>query len=110
MAANQLLVDGVERIADSEEILLIGHLRIEYRLQHEIAQLFGEARIIAPVDGIDHLIGLFKRVWLDGVEGLFAVPRTAIGCAQALHDLDQSLKFRPGGSGVFHCLEGVFSG
>ena len=96
MAADQLLVDGVERIVDAEEILLGGHLRVEDGLQQKVAQFFGELVPVAAVDGVEHFVGLFERVGLDGVEGLLAVPRTAAGRAQAGHDLDQFLKLLAG--------------
>ena len=68
------------------------HLRVEDGLQQKVAQLFGELAPVAPVDGVEHLVGLFERVRLDGVEGLLAVPRTAAGRAQARHQIHQLLK------------------
>ena len=92
MAADQLLSDGVERIVDAEGSFLGGHLGEEDGLQHQVAKFFGETRPVAPVDGVEHLVGLFEQIRLDGVEVLFAIPRTAAGRAQPGHDSDQALK------------------
>ena len=109
MAADQLAVDGVERIVDGEQLLLGRHLRVEDGLQHEVAELFGELAPLAAVDGVEHLVGLFQGVGLDGVEGLLAVPRAAAGRAQAGHDFDEFLEFFAGTGVVFHGWEWFFS-
>ena len=69
------------------------HLREENRLQQKVAEFFSEPGPVARVDRVQHLVGLFEQVRLDGVEGLLAVPRTAARRAQPGHDLDQTLKF-----------------
>ena len=92
-----------------EEILLAGHPGIKNRLEHEVAQLFGQIVPVAAVDGVEHLVGLFEGVGLDAVEGLLAVPRTAAGGAQAGHDIDQFLKFFAGVGIGFHVGRAVFS-
>ncbi len=97
MAANQLLVDGVERVCDGETAFLRGHLRVEDALQHEVAQLLGEFVPVALIDGVEDLVGLFERVGLDGVEGLVAIPRAAAGRAQLRHQLNEALEFLSGG-------------
>ena len=105
MAAHQLLVDGVQRVLDAEQLLLARHLGVEHRLEHEVAQFLGELRPIAMVDGVQHLIGLFQGEGLDAVEGLFAVPRAAARAAQAGHDRDQLLKLLAG-SFLIHSVWG----
>ena len=86
MAADQLFVDGIEGIVDVEVACFGGHLREEDGLQHEVAQLVAQARPSRGVDGIQHFIGLFERVRLDGVEGLFAIPGAAVRRAQPGHE------------------------
>ena len=97
MAANQLAVDGEERIGDIEAAFFGGHLREEDGLQQEIAQFVGEAVPIAGVDGVHHFIGFFEEIRLDGVEVLFAIPRAAAGRAQPRHDFDQTREAGAGG-------------
>src|ERR1022692_5249472 len=102
MAAHQFPVDGVERVADREAVLFGGHLGIEDRLEQEVAQLFREALPVAPVDGIEDLIGLFEGVGLDGIEGLLAIPGASTGRPQLGHQLHQFLKFLSSRGMVFH--------
>ena len=62
MAADELLVDGVERIVDAEQVLFRGHLREEDGLEQQVAQFFEE---------LSKLIG--KNLGADG-PGVFVVP------------------------------------
>ncbi len=79
------------------------HLGEEDGLEHQVAELFGQAGPIALVDGVQHFVGLFEQIGLDGVEGLFAIPRAAAGSAQPGHDADQALKtFASCGLGLGH--------
>src|SRR5450432_1755119 len=96
----QLLVDGIERVVDAEQVLLRGHLSIENSLQEEVAEFFGQAGPIAPVDSVQHFVRLFEREGFDAVEGLLAVPRAAARRAQTCHDSDQLFKLLASG---FHC-------
>ena len=96
MAADQLLLMASSESSMSKQALLGGHLREEHGLQQKIAQFLGQPAPIARVDGVQHLVGLFERVRLDGVEGLFAVPRAAARRAQPRHDLDETLEPRTG--------------
>ncbi len=81
MAADQLFGDGVERIINPEFVLFRRHLGEEDGLQHQIAQLFSQTAPIAPVDRVQHFIGLFQKIRFDGVEALFAIPRASPGSA-----------------------------
>ncbi len=92
VTAQQLLIDGVQRVFDGEESLFGGHLRIEDSLQNVVAELFREIGPVAAVDGVEHLVGLFQRVGLDAVEGLLTVPRAAAGRAQAGHQGNQPIE------------------
>ena len=75
------------------EILLLGrHLGVEQDLQKQIAQLPAKFVPIAGVDGLQHFVGFFQRVGLDGVEGLLAIPGTAARGSQARHDGDGALE------------------
>ncbi len=84
----------VEHIGDGEVALVGGHLGIEEHLQQQIAELLGQVREVAALDGVEDLVGLFQRVFADGVEGLLAVPGAAAGSAQPGHDGHRLLKQR----------------
>src|SRR5207253_48572 len=68
------------------------NFRDKYRVQHEITQLFGKPRPIAPIDCFQNLVGLFQQVGLDGIEILLAIPWTPVRLAQSRHDVDEPLK------------------
>ena len=92
MTPDQLLIDRIERIADIEQLFFGSHLREENGLQHEVAKLGAQLIPIAPVDRVEHLVGLFERVGFDGIECLLAIPGTPSGSPQPGHDLNQPLK------------------
>jgi len=93
MAADQLLVDCIERISDIEELLFRRHLGKEDSLQHEVAQFGAQFVPVAAIDSVQHLVRLFECVGFDRIESLFAVPRASAGSPQPRHDIDQPLKF-----------------
>ena len=88
MAADELGVQIGGDVAMVEVAGLGGHLRIEENLQQQVAELVLEVGPGAALDGVEDLVGLLERVALDGVEGLLAVPGTAVRGAQASHDRD----------------------
>ena len=96
MAANQLLIDGIQGVVDAKQVFFGGHLGEENSLQQEIAELVGQLRPIARIDGVHHLVSLFQKKRLDGVEVLLAIPRAATWRAQAGHQIDKLLKFFTG--------------
>ncbi len=100
VAADQLLVDGVEGVVDGEEVLVGGHLGVEDGLEEEVAEFFGEVGPVAAVDGVEDLVGLFEGVGFDGVEGLLAVPGAAGFGAELRHNSDQLREFFAGGRHV----------
>jgi len=57
-------------------------------LQKQVAELTGKLVPIAIVDGFENLVRLLQREGFDGIESLFAIPGTASGSPQALHDGD----------------------
>ena len=100
VAADELGVDGVERVGEGEVAFFGGHLGEEDGLEDEVAELVAEVDPVAAIDGVEDLVGLFERVGLDGVEGLFAVPGAAIGRAKAGHDVEELVEFVAGAGGV----------
>ena len=86
MAPDELAVEVIEHVGDGEVAIVGGHLRVEENLQQQVAELLGKVRKVTALDGVEDLVGLFERVFANGVEGLFAVPGASAGCAQAGHD------------------------
>ena len=109
VAADELAVERVEDVGDGEAAVVGGHFRIEEHLEEQVAELFGEVREVAALDGVEDFVGFFQGVFADGFEGLFAVPGAAAGSAEARHDCGGLLKelcrsrgigvLRRGGSG-----------
>ena len=92
MAANQLAIEVIENIRNGKAALVGRHLCIKQHLQKQITKLFGEVVEVAALNGVEDLIGLFKGVFANGVEGLLAVPWTAAGSAEPSHDGHRLLK------------------
>jgi len=65
----------------------------KHSLEHEIAELLAELAMIVPVDRLEYLVRFFEHERLERVDGLFPVPRTAVGTAERRHDVDQSSEF-----------------
>ena len=95
MPAHQLAIQMVQHLGNGEMALVGRHLRIKQHLQQQIAQFLGQVRKVAPLNGVEDLVGLFQRVFADGIEGLFAVPGAAVGRAQPRHDGHRLLKQAP---------------
>ena len=89
MPPHQLAVQMVQHVGNGEMAIVGGHLRVKEHLQHQVAQFLGQMRPVAALDGVEDLVGLFQRVFADGIEGLLAVPGAAVGSAQPRHDLDR---------------------
>ena len=92
MPVHQLVRQPVEHVVDGEALLFRRHLGVEEHLQQQVAKLAGQLVPVARVDGLQHFVGFFQRVGLDGVEGLLAVPGTSAGAAQPRHDGHGALK------------------
>ena len=94
MPADQLAVQMVKHIGNREVSFVRRHLRIEQNLQQQIAQFFGQMRKVAALNRVENLVGLFQRVFANGVERLFAVPGASARSPQPRHDGDRLLKQR----------------
>ena len=94
MTPHQFAIERVKNVGDREVPFVGGHLRVEKNLKQKIAKFFGQVRKVAALDGVEDLVGLFQRVFADGVEGLFAVPGAAAGSAKARHNGYRLLKQR----------------
>ena len=92
MAIDQFRREPVEDVIDRERTLLLRHLGVEQYLQQQVAEFAGQFIPITIVDRFQNFVGLFERVGLDGVEGLFPVPWASAGCAQPRHDRNRPLE------------------
>ena len=76
-------------VVEVEKPGLLGHLRVKYDLQQEVAQFIAQTPEILTGDRIRNLVGFFDRVRRDTREVLLEVPGTAgFGIAQAGHDFE----------------------
>ncbi|KAG1254598.1 hypothetical protein G6F68_010774 [Rhizopus microsporus] len=97
MATLHLVADRAGDIGKGESALLLGHARMEYHLQQQVAQLVTEIVEVATVDRIGDLVGFLDGVRRDGREVLLQVPRAAaLRIAQARHDRQQALQLGAG--------------
>ena len=71
-------------------------LREEHRLEHEVAELLAQRRVIVPVDRLEHLVGLLEHERLQRVDRLLAIPRAAVRRAQGRHDVDEARELQRG--------------
>ena len=97
MPANEFGVQVGGNVLNGEVAGLRGHLRVEEHLQQQIAELILQIGPGAALDRVEDLVGLLQRVPLDGVEGLLAVPGTAVRAAQPRHDGDRLRPMAIGG-------------
>jgi hypothetical protein len=92
MTANQFSIQVVEHLGNREVSVIGRHLGIKQHLKQQIAEFFGQVRPVAPLDGVEDLVGLLQRVFANGIEGLLAVPGAAAGSPQPSHDGHRLLK------------------
>jgi len=85
VAANHLVVNFADDVVDGEAALLGSDLRVEKNLEEEIAEFFGEFGVVVRVEGVQDFVGFFNEISAEGGVGLFAVPGTAAGGAEASH-------------------------
>ena len=60
-----------------------GYLRVEKHLLEHVAELLAEVRDVVCLNGVNGLVCLLDHVLGDGAMRLLAVPRAAVGLAQA---------------------------
>ncbi len=92
MAADEFLIDGLKRIADIEVPGFLGHLGEEDHLEEQVSEFLCQAVPILGIDRVHDFIRFFKKIRLDGLESLLAIPWAASGGAEPLHNLDQPRK------------------
>ena len=92
VAALELVGDAAHDVVEREMAGFSRHLRVEYDLELEIAELVGQRVHVAAIDGVGDLIGFLDGVGRDGREILLAIPFAAgLGVAQPPHDRNEPL-------------------
>lgn len=89
MPRHELLDDARDDVVDREGAFTTAELRLEDDLEEQIPELLAELGAVARIDRVDDLAGLFQRVFAQGLERLFAVPRATVRREQPPHDGDE---------------------
>ena len=87
VAADQFVDYGLADLLDGEAAFLGRDLGVEDDLQQHVAQFAAQLVVVAGVDGLQRLVGLFEQIGFEAGVGLFAVPGTAVGRPQPGHHL-----------------------
>ena len=90
VATNELVGDRRERIGDGEVARLGAQLGQQHAFEDHVADLLAQGRAVAPVDRLEHLVGLLEDEGAKGLERLFPVPGTAVRRAEAGDDVDEA--------------------
>ena len=75
MTVDHLVGDRGGHVLEAEGAGFARHLRMVDDLQQQVAELLAQMFEIAPADRVGDLVSLLDRVWRDGGEALFQVPR-----------------------------------
>ena len=94
VAAHDLRRDGPVHVAQVEDARFRGVLRVQDNLEEEIAKLAGQLRRGPALKGVVDLVRLLQEERTERQVGLLAVPRAAIGRAQAGHDPREAVRAR----------------
>jgi hypothetical protein len=65
---------------------------MHYREQNEIAELFAQIPIVLRSDGARDFVRFLDQAWKERLISLFAIPGTAIRCAEFCDDIAKLLK------------------
>jgi hypothetical protein len=91
VAEHQLLSHAVYHVICGETALFLLHYGVEHHLKQNIPQFLAHTGDVIPVNGVQRLVGLLQKIPADGLMGLLAVPRTALGGTQQVHDGEKIL-------------------
>ena len=99
VAAHQLVGDAFQGVGDRKAPGLRFELRQKDGLEHEVAELLAERRMIVAIDRLEHLVGFFEHERLERVDRLLAVPGTPLGRPESRDDFKKAVK-------LFHLVIG----
>ena len=95
MSANELLGDRLQRLGDAEPAFVRFDLGEEHAFEQEVADFAPERGVIAPIDGVENLVGFFEHESAQRLDRLLAIPWASARPAQPRHDVDELLKLSP---------------
>jgi hypothetical protein len=90
MPAHQLVDDAADHGVDVEGALGLAQGGVKHHLHQQVAQLLLVAGDVGALEGVEHLVGLLDEEGAQGLEGLLAIPRAAVGSEELGHDLDEA--------------------
>src|SRR3569623_3427721 len=92
MAALHLVADRRDNIGQREITGFLGHTRVEYDLEQQVAEFVLEVGHVAALPRVGDFIGFLYRIRRDRLKGLDGVPFAAAHrIAQPRHDGDEPL-------------------
>jgi len=92
--ADDFVADLPHDVFDVEVAALLRDTALKHDLKQEVAQLFAVRAGSAQPHRVEYLIGLLQEERGERLVGLLAIPRTAVGPAQTIHDLLETIHFR----------------
>ncbi len=86
VAPDDLRGDRGLDVGQVEDALFRGELGMEDDLEPQVAELIREGWGRAALEGVVDLVGLLEQMVPERLVGLLAIPRAAVGSAEALRD------------------------
>src|SRR5213594_4270281 len=80
-----------------ELALLFSEPGVEDHLEEEVAQFLLQRSAMAGLDRFQDFVRFFDQVRLQRCPRLHTIPRAAVGCTQAHHDVQEPFKENAGG-------------
>jgi len=91
MPRRQFVADGICDVVESKQAALFGELRMKDDLKEQIPELLAKRDVVAPIDGVRHLVGFFDGIGRNRFKRLFAIPgTTTVRIPQASHHFEQA--------------------
>ena len=79
----------IDDVVDGERSGLSCNLAMKDDLKQHVAQFLLELRHVLLVDGLQNFVGFFEQIGLQGLVGLFPIPRTSVRRPEGGHEIDQ---------------------
>ncbi|MNE40600.1 hypothetical protein D3C80_1346300 [compost metagenome] len=100
MTENQLVIQSLDDIKDTEGAELFFNLGVKHNLQQQIAKLLLHVIRIILIKGLQHFVGFLNQILAQRFMRLLTVPRAALRASQGVHNL---MKPRKGTSARILC-------
>ena len=83
---DQLLSQTLHHVINGEGPCFSCNLGVEKNLEEQITEFLPELPRILLVDGFEDFIRLLEQIWLQGVMGLFPIPRAPVQRPKTGHE------------------------